>query len=56
MKDVWFKYEKDGKDIVKDLSFEVKKEMCIRDSEYTVYAPYEKGSISINELLNRKWI
>ena len=25
MKDVWFKYEKDGKDIVKDLSFEVKK-------------------------------
>ena len=25
MKDVWFKYKKDGKDIVKDLSFEVKK-------------------------------
>lgn len=25
MKDVWFKYEKDGKDIVKDLSFEVRK-------------------------------
>ncbi|MDY4574443.1 MAG: energy-coupling factor transporter ATPase [Intestinibacter sp.] len=25
MKDVWFKYEKDGKDVVKDLSFEVKK-------------------------------
>ena len=25
MKDVWFKYEKDGKDIVRDLSFEVKK-------------------------------
>ena len=25
MKDVWFRYEKDGKDIVKDLSFEVKK-------------------------------
>ena len=25
MKDVWFKYEKDGKDIVKDLNFEVKK-------------------------------
>lgn len=23
-------------------------------NEYTVYAPYEKGSISINELLNRK--
>lgn len=25
MKDVWFKYEKDGKDIVKDLSLEIKK-------------------------------
>lgn len=25
MKDVWFKYEKDGNDIVKDLNFEVKK-------------------------------
>ena len=23
-------------------------------NEYTVYAPYEKGSISINELLNGK--
>lgn len=40
VKDVWFRYEKDGKDVVQDLNLEVKQENFMRLSVET-----ERGKV-----------